>query len=466
MPDTAKHLLHTGLTSIQGPLIFLRGVRDAGLYERVEVLGADGTRRMGRVVSIADRNVVVEVFQGSDGLSIGRTQLRFLSEPVMLDVGSGMLGRVYNGVGQPIDGGPPPAIRDRLRVDGNAINPVRREVPSEFIETGISAIDAMNSLVRGQKLPIFSGSGLNHDRLASSIARFARLRSGDTSDFADRVRRHRRHLRHRRALPPRDGRVRRLERMALFLNLASDPSAERLLTPSIALTAAEYLAYSRRSSRAGDPHRHDQLLRGPARDIVQPWRGARAARDTRATCTPTWPPSTNGPVASAARAGSITQIPILTMPNDDITHPIPDLSGYITEGQIVLDRDLERRGIFPPIALLPCLSRLMNKGIGPDTTAADHPALASQLYAAYAHARHLKLLSNVVGEEGLSESDRALLRFGEQMENDFLQQGDQRRTLEETFDVGWRLLAHLPDEILVRLSDSQIAEHVAPRRHG
>jgi V/A-type H+-transporting ATPase subunit B len=465
MPDTAKHLLHTGLTSIQGPLIFLRGVRDAGLYERVEVLGADGTRRMGRVVSIADRNVVVEVFQGSDGLSIGRTQLRFLSEPVMLDVGSGMLGRVYNGVGQPIDGGPPPAIRDRLRVDGNAINPVRREVPSEFIETGISAIDAMNSLVRGQKLPIFSGSGLNHDRLASSIARFARLRSGDTSDFAivfaaigvtfDTAEHFRREMDEYGAL----------ERMALFLNLASDPSAERLLTPRIALTAAEYLAYSE--------GRHVLVILTDMTNYCEALREISSSHG-EVPSRKGYPGYMYSDLATIyeragrirGRAGSITQIPILTMPNDDITHPIPDLSGYITEGQIVLDRDLERRGIFPPIALLPCLSRLMNKGIGPDTTAADHPALASQLYAAYAHARHLKLLSNVVGEEGLSESDRALLRFGEQMENDFLQQGDQRRTLEETFDVGWRLLAHLPDEILVRLSDSQIAEHVAPRRHG
>ncbi len=465
MPDSAKHLLHTGLTSIQGPLIFLRGVRDAGLYERVEVLGADGTRRMGRVVSIADRNVVVEVFQGSDGLSIGRTQLRFLSEPVMLDVGSGMLGRVYNGVGQPIDGGPPPAIRDRLRVDGNAINPVRREVPSEFIETGISAIDAMNSLVRGQKLPIFSGSGLNHDRLASSIARFARLRSGDTSDFAivfaaigvtfDTAEHFRREMDEYGAL----------ERMALFLNLASDPSAERLLTPRIALTAAEYLAYSE--------GRHVLVILTDMTNYCEALREISSSHG-EVPSRKGYPGYMYSDLATIyeragrirGRAGSITQIPILTMPNDDITHPIPDLSGYITEGQIVLDRDLERRGIFPPIALLPCLSRLMNKGIGPDTTAADHPALASQLYAAYAHARHLKLLSNVVGEEGLSESDRALLRFGEQMENDFLQQGDQRRTLEETFDVGWRLLAHLPDEILVRLSDSQIAEHVAPRRHG
>jgi V/A-type H+-transporting ATPase subunit B len=376
-----------------------------------------------------------------------------------------MLGRIYDGVGAPIDGGPATVAAKRLRVDGNAINPVRRDVPSEFIETGISAIDAMNSLVRGQKLPIFSGSGLNHDRLASNIARFARLRGGRAEEFAivfaaigvtfDTAEHFRREMDEYGAL----------ERMALFLNLASDPSAERLLTPRVALTAAEYLAY--------EEGRHVLVILTDMTNYCEALREVSSSHGEVPSRKgyPGYMYSDLATIYERAgrirdRAGSITQMPILTMPNDDITHPIPDLSGYITEGQIVLDRDLERLGIFPAIALLPCLSRLMNKGIGDGMTDADHPALAVQLYSSYAQARHLKLLSNVVGEEGLAESDRALLRFGEHMDNEFLHQGDQRRSLEETFEAGWRLLARLPDEALVRLSDAQIQDHVAPRRHA
>jgi len=462
-PD--RHLLHTGITSVQGPLVFVRNVAGVGLYDRVEILSPDNAPRIGRVVAIAGDHVVVEVFQGTDGLALGRTELRFLAEPITLGVGPGMLGRVYNGVGEPADGGPPPATSERLRVDGVAINPVRREVPREFIETGISAIDAMNVLVRGQKLPIFSGSGLSHDRLAANIARFARLRGDKAQDFAivfaaigvtyDTAEHFRREMDEHGAL----------ERMALFLNLASDPSAERLLTPRVALTAAEYLAYQE--------GRHVLVI---LTDITNYCEALREISSSHGEVPsrkgyPGYMYSDLATIYERAgrirgRDGSITQVPIVTMPNDDITHPIPDLSGYITEGQIVLDRDLERRGIFPPIALLPCLSRLMSKGIGADTTNKDHAAFASQLYSSYAQARHLKLLSSVVGEEGLSDLDRALLRFGDAMEADFLHQGDIRRDLDETFSIGWRLLSQLPNETLVRLSDTQIKENIEPQRHG
>lgn len=465
MFDARQHLLHTGLTSVQGPLVFVRNVSDVGLYDRVEVQTTAGGRRIGRVVSISGDNVVVEVFQGTDGLSLQQTRLRFLSEPVRLGVGPGMLGRIYNGIGEPADGGPAPSAVQRMRVDGEAINPVRREVPREFIETGISAIDAMNVLVRGQKLPIFSGSGLSHDQLAANVARFARLRGKQAEEFAivfaaigvtyDTAEHFRQEMDEYGAL----------ERIALFLNLASDPSAERLLTPRIALTAAEYLAY--------EEGRHVLVILTDLTNYCEALREVSSSHG-EVPSRKGYPGYMYSDLATLyeragrirERPGSITQMPILTMPNDDITHPIPDLSGYITEGQIVLDRDLERRGIFPPVALLPCLSRLMSKGIGADMTDKDHAAFAAQLYSSYAQSRHLKLLSSVVGEEGLSQSDRALLRFGESMENEFLHQGSQRRDLEETFAVGWRLLAQLPDESLVRLSDAQIKEHIVPVRHG
>ncbi|MDH3712877.1 MAG: V-type ATP synthase subunit B [Gammaproteobacteria bacterium] len=465
MISVEHNLLHTGLTSVQGPLVFVRNVQDVGLYDRVEVIAPDDSVRAGRVVSIAAQNAVVEIFQGTDGLSLSETRLRFLAEPVQLAVGPGMLGRVYDGVGQPMDGGPPIAAERKLRVDGSAINPVRRDVPREFIETGVSSVDAMNVLVRGQKLPIFSGSGLSHDRLASNIARFAKLRGAKQQDFAivfaaigvtfDTAEHFRREMDEFGAL----------QRIALFLNLASDPSAERLLTPRVALTAAEYLAF--------EEGRHVLVI---LTDITNYCEALREVSSSHGEIPSRkgYPGYMYSDLATLyeragrirGREGSITQVPILTMPNDDITHPVADLSGYITEGQIVLDRDLDRRGVFPPVALLPSLSRLMSKGSGKGMTDEDHPALASQLYSSYAQAQHLKVLSSVVGEEGLSKSDRALLQFGERMENDFLNQGDVRRTLEDTFEIGWRLLAALPNEVLVRLSDQQIEQHLASFRHG
>ena len=465
MFDARKHLMHTGITSVQGPLVFVKNVSDVGLYERVDVLTNTGIRRTGRVVSIAGEKLIVEVYQGTDGLSLQQTRLRFLSEPVRMDVGPGMLGRVYNGIGEPVDGGPPTNAAQRLRVDGEAINPVRREVPREFIETGISTIDAMNVLVRGQKLPIFSGSGLSHDQLAANIARFARLRGENVEEFAivfaavgvtyDTAEHFRKEMDEYGAL----------ERIALFLNLASDPSAERLLTPRIALTAAEYLAY--------EEGRHVLVIITDLTNYCEALREVSSSHG-EVPSRKGYPGYMYSDLASIYeragrirdRRGSITQMPILTMPNDDITHPIPDLSGYITEGQIVLDRDLERRGIFPPVALLPCLSRLMSKGIGADMTDKDHADFAAQLYSCYAQAHRLRLLSSVVGEEGLSQSDRALLRFGEKMENEFIHQGEQRRNLEETFAIGWRLLAELPNDALVRLSDTQIDEHLTVLRDG
>jgi V/A-type H+-transporting ATPase subunit B len=467
MLDPARHLYHRGVQGVEGPLVFVEDTQKVSLHERVEVQTPEGASRIGRVVALssskAGSRAVVEVFQGTDGLSPGETRLRFLGEPILLEVGPGLAGRVFNGVGEPADGGPRITGGTRARVDGAAVNPVRRDVPSEFIETGISAIDAMNSLVRGQKLPIFSGSGLSHDRLAARIARYARLRQGAAGEFAivfaaigvtsDTAEAFRREMEDYGAL----------DRMALFLNLASDPAAERLLTPRVALTVAEYLAF--------EEGRHVLVILTDMTNYCEALREVSASRNE----TPGrrgYPGYMYSDLAAIyeragrirGRAGSVTQIPILTMPGDDITHPIPDLSGYITEGQIVLDRALEQRGLFPPVALLPSLSRLMHHGIGAGRTDADHGAFAAQIYAAYAQARHLRVLSSVVGEEGLSAADRRLLHFGEKLEREFLHQGDERRSLEDSFDLGWRLLAELPNEALVRLSNAQIDKHLKHRR--
>ncbi len=465
MINTNAHLTHRGLTGIRGPLVFVRNTGNVGLHHRVEVMTGDGETRLGRVVAIDQNQIVVETFQGTDGLALGKSGVRFLDEPIMLDVGKGMLGRVFNGVGNPLDGGPAINPEKRMRIDGGSLNPARREPPTEFIETGFSAIDALNSLVRGQKLPVFSGSGLDHNRLATHIARYARLPGQDQGNFAvvfgaigvtyEVADQFRREMEDFGAL----------DRIALFLNLASDPSAERLLTPRMALTAAEYLAY--------EEDRHVLVILTDMTNYCEALREVSASHG-EIPSRKGYPGYMYSDLASIyeragriiGRKGSITQVPILTMPNDDLTHPIPDLTGYITEGQIVLDRALQRRKIFPPIKLLPSLSRLMSDGIGEGLTDVDHPALAQQLYAVYAQAHRIRLLSSVVGEEGLSEIDRKILQCGQEMDARFIQQQNERRDLSETMAIGWQLLSTLPDEALSRLSDAQILRHIVALRNA
>jgi len=458
-----EQLTHYGLTGIRGPLVFVRKTGSVALNHRVEVITGDGEKRLGRVVAIDLDQVVVETFKGTDGLALGKSGVRFLHEPIMLDVGKGMLGRVFDGVGQPLDGGPKITPEKRMRVDGASINPARREPPTEFIETGFSAIDALNSLVRGQKLPVFSGSGLDHNRLATHIARYARLPGQTEDNFAvvfgaigvtyEVAEQFRREMEDYGAL----------ERIVLFLNLASDPSAERLLTPRMVLTAAEYLAY--------EEGRHVLVIMTDITNYCEALREVSASHG-EIPSRKGYPGYMYSDLASLyeragriiGKQGSITQVPILTMPNDDLTHPIPDLSGYITEGQIVLDRELQRRNIFPPIKLLPSLSRLMSDGIGEGLTDPDHPSLAQQLYSIYAQANRIRLLSSIVGEEGLSEIDRKIMLCGQQMDTEFIQQQEERRDLSETMTIGWRLLSSLPDEALAQLSDEKIAKHLAPFR--
>jgi len=446
-------------TRLAGPLLFLRRTLDVGLHDAVEVEGVDGRRRLGRVAAIDREVVTIEVLESTAGLTLAGTAVRFIGEPLSFGVAPSMLGRVFNGVGQVTDGGPPIAARERLRIDGLPINPVARAMPRDFIETGITTLDLMNSLVRGQKLPLFSGGGLPHDRIAVDIATHARLRGADGGDFAivfagigvpyDSAEYFRRSLEQGGAL----------ERTALFLNLASDSSTQRLLTPRFALTAAEYLAFhcgKHVLAILTDMTNYAEALRevSSSKGEIPSRKGFPgymysdlATLFERAGCI-------------KGAAGTLTQLSIVTMPADDIGHPIPDLTGYITEGQIVLSRDLDRRGIYPPVNVLPSLSRLMKDGTGGRYTDPDHPALASQLYAAYARALQARVLSSVVGEEGLAEIDRRYLAFGSAFEERLVVQ-DGARTLEESMAVGWKLLRGLPIAELSRLSDAQIQRHLA-----
>ncbi len=454
-------LVEGAATRLEGPLLFVRRTLEAGLDDAVEVRGGDGRTRLGRIAALDQELMTIEVLESTSGLALSDTVLRFFGEPLHFALGPGILGRVFNGIGQIMDGGPPVAARRNYPIGGLPINPVARAAPRDFIETGITAVDLMNSLVRGQKLPLFAGGGLPHERIAVDIANHARLR-GDAGDgfalvFAgigvpyDSAEFFRRSLEQSGAL----------ERTALFLNLASDSSTQRLLTPRFALTAAEYLAF--------EEGKHVLMILTDMTNYCEALREVSSAKG-EIPSRKGFPGYLYSDLATlyeragclAGYAGTLTQLPILTMPADDIGHPIPDLTGYITEGQIVLSRDLERRGIYPPISVLPSLSRLMKDGAGGEYTDPDHPALASQLYAAYARAVQTRVLSSVVGEEGLLETDKKYLEFGSAFEQTLINQ-TAPRTLEESLAVGWQLLASLPRAELSRLSDAQIAAHIGKR---
>jgi V/A-type H+-transporting ATPase subunit B len=443
-----------------GPLLYLRRTVDVGLNESVEVEGADGRVRLGRIAALDEESVVVEVLDDTAGLSLEGTRVRFFGEPLRFSVGPGLLGRIFNGIGVPVDGGPPLAAERALPVEGLPIKPSARQAPSEFLESGFTAIDLMNSLVRGQKLPLFSGGGLPHDRIAVDVACNARLPGGAGADdfaivFAGIGIPHESAEFFREELE-RSG---ALARTVLFLNLASDSSAQRLLTPRFALTAAEYLAFTE--------GKHVLAILTDITNYCEALREVSASRG-EIPSRKGYPGYMYSDLATlferAGRIlglpGSVTQLPILSMPADDITHPIPDLTGYITEGQIVVDRDLHRRDLYPPIRVLPSLSRLMKDGIGEGMTDPDHPALAAQLYAAYAQAEQTRILASVVGEEGLAETDRRYLAFGNVFEREVVNQ-PERRSLEESMEAGWRALRELPRGELHRLSDEQIEAHLA-----
>jgi V/A-type H+-transporting ATPase subunit B len=446
-------------SGIAGPLLFLRRTVDVGLNEAVEVEDGEGRARLGRVAALDENMLTVEVLEETSGLGLSGIGVRFLGEPLCFDVGPDLLGRVFDAVGRPIDGGPPVSALRHLRIDGRVINPAVRAMPRAFIETGVSSIDLLNSLVRGQKLPIFSGAGLPHDRLAIEIVRQARLRDGAAGEFAivfaavgvphDTAQRFRSAMEESGAL----------EHTVLFLNLASDSSTQRLLSPRFALTAAEYLAF--------EEGRHVLVVMTDMTNYCEALREVSASHG-EVPGRKGFPGYLYSDLATLyeragsirERPGSLTQVPILSMPADDITHPIPDLTGYITEGQIVLDRELDRADIYPPVRVLPSLSRLMKDGTGEGFTHPDHPNLANQLYAAYARAVHVRLLASVVGRDGLDELDRSFLDFAELFETRFVHQ-ESARTLEESMDIGWSLLQGLPVTELTRLSDTQIEKYLA-----
>jgi V/A-type H+-transporting ATPase subunit B len=402
--------------------------------------------------------LVVEVLESTLGLGVRDTRIRIWDEPLLFGVGPGMLGRTYDSIGRTTDGGVPIAAVRRMRIDGLAINPAARALPRDFIETGVSAIDLMNSLVRGQKLPLFSGAGLPHDRLATEIVLQSRLRHEEGSFAVVFVGMG---ISHDTAEAFRDAMASSgaLAHTAMFLNLADEPSAQRLLTPRYALTAAEYLAFVE--------GRHVLVVMTDMTNYCEALREVSASHGELPSRRG-YPGYMYSDLASLyERAGCIrglpgtlTQLPILTMPADDISHPIADLTGYITEGQIVLDRELDRRGIYPPVRLLPSLSRLMNAGTGAGFTHEDHPALANQLFACYARAAHVRVLASVMGEESLPEVDRRFLVFGREFEERLVHQ-EGRRTLEESMGLGWELLRGLPVEELTRLSKPQIDRYLS-----
>jgi len=472
-------------TRLEGPLLFLRRTLDVGLQDAVEVSGGDGRPRLGRIAAIDEDFMTIEVLESTAGMALESTVVRFRGEPLAFDVGPGILGRIFNGVGRVIDGGPQVAAHRRMPIDGLPMNPVARASPRDFIETGITTLDLMNSLVRGQKLPLFSGGGLPHDRLAVEIAGHARLRprpaerlvapspqrseaapaaAGAASggdDFVivfagigvphDSAEFFRRSLEQQGAL----------ERTALFLNLASDSSTQRLLTPRFALSAAKYLAF--------ELGKHVLVILTDMTNYCEALREVSSSKG-EIPSRKGFPGYLYSDLATLferagclrGRQGTLTQLSILTMPADDIGHPIPDLTGYITEGQIVLSRDLDRRGIYPPVNVLPSLSRLMKDGTGAKYTHLDHPALASQLYAAYARAAQVRVLASVVGIEGLADADRRYLAFGTAFEQTLASQSEAR-TLEQSMAIGWTLLSDLPKNELTRLSDAQIAAHIEAR---
>lgn len=457
---TTAGLERRGLAELRGPLAFVEGVSGIAFHEFVDLVGSDGETRPGRVLSTTEKGAIVEIFGVTDGLQLDASRVRFHGRPMRFSVGPELMGRVFDGLGRPRDGLPAPACEDRRTINGSPINPCRRAYPRDFLETGISSIDALNSIVLGQKIPIFTESGLAHDDLAMQIIRQAR--APGVEKFAVVF----------AALGlPRDTASRYLDglqasgargRIVVFLNLADDAAAERLITPRLALTAAEYLAF--------DAGYHVLVVLHDITNYGEALREISAARG-EVPSRKGYPGYLYSDLASlferagriAGRPGSITQIPIVTLPSGDLTHPIPDLTGYVTEGQIVLDREIARRGIYPPVAVLSSLSRLMSDGIGEGRTRDDHPDVAKQLYAAVAHVERARGLASIIGVDELTEIERTYLRFGERFERDVLTQGGgESRTIAQTLDRAWSVLRELPRAELTRVHPSVLEKHYAP----
>ena len=446
------------ITSVTGPLIFVEGVRDVAYNEMVDLVSPSGEKRSGQVLEVSERMALVQVFEGTQGLDAKKTKVKFKGEVAKLDVSIELLGRVLNGLGDPIDGGPKVLPQERLPIIGSPINPFGRDAPRDFIQTGVSCIDGLNTLVRGQKLPIFSGAGLPANEIIAQIINQAKVR-GEAEEFA--IVFGAMGLTHREAsfFEHSFARTGALKRVVFFLNLADDPTIERIVTPRCALTVAEFLAFKCDMQVLvilTDMTNYCEALReiSTAREEVPGRRGYPGYMYTDLATIYERAGRVKG------KKGSITQLIILTMPDDDITHPIPDLTGYITEGQLVLSRHLHRRGIYPPFDVLPCLSRLMNLGIGPGKTREDHRGVANQLYAAYAKGRDLRRLVAIIGEEALSELDRKYLKFADDFEKNFITQSpEEDRSIEKTLEIGWELLSILPVEELKQVKREHIEKY-------
>lgn len=447
-----------GLSDLSGSLVVLEGIKGASYDELVEVALETGEKRIGRIIELSEDYAVVQIFEGTSGISLTNTTVRLMGKPLMQALSKEILGRTFDGMGRPIDNLGEVYYDKKMDVNGQPMNPVSREYPRSFIQTGISAIDGLTTLIKGQKLPIFSGNGMPHDALAVQIATQARIAEdkgeefgivfgamGVSHDVANYF----------TSAFEKTGAI---ARTVMFINTSSDPIAQRILTPRCALTAAEYLAFE-----------HNMHILVILTDITSYCEAVREISSSKQEIPSRkgYPGYLYSDLASLyERAGmikgsygSVTQIPILTMPNDDITHPIPDLTGYITEGQIVLDRTLTQKNIYPPMSPLPSLSRLMKDGIGEEYTTADHPEVSNQLFSAYAKVQETRALASVIGEDELSDTDKLYMKFGEEFEKRFIGQGrDENRDITRTIDIGWELLRILPRTELDRISPELLDE--------
>ena len=449
------------ISNLSGPLMMVNKVHDVSYDELAEITLGDGEHRRGRVLEIDQDRALVQVYEGSSGIDVNSTEVRFLGDVLKLPVSKDMLGRIFNGRGDPIDGGPGIIPETYLDVNGNQMNPFSRDFPSEFIQTGISTIDGMNPLVRGQKLPIFSGSGMPHNKMAAQIARQATVISGH-SDFAVVFAAMGITFEEASFFMDDFRKTGALERTVMYVNLADDPAIERISTPRLALTAAEYLAFEKGMHVLvilTDLTNYCEALReiSAARKEVPGRRGYPGYLYTDLATMYERAGRLRG------KKGSITQIPILTMPEDDKTHPIPDLTGYITEGQIILARTLHRKGIYPPVDVMPSLSRLKDKGIGKGKTREDHADLMNQLFAAYSRGKEAKELAVILGEGALSDEDKAFAKFADDFEDKYVRQGEyENRTIEDTLLLGWELLTIVPVRELKRVRDEYIEKYLKP----
>jgi len=452
-------LEYVGLKAIKGPIIFLEGSKDIGYEDVVEIRTSSGQMRHGRVIEISGDIVAVEVFEGTDGMMLKDVYTKFLGHPLKMGLSKEVLGRTFNGAGQPIDGLGPIFSKVNLDLNGMPINPVARKYPKNYIETGISAIDTLTTLIRGQKLPIFTSTGLTHNELAVEIVKHAKIAEKEHNNFC--IVFAAMGVKHDVAqyFKSQFEQAHVMDRVSMFINTASEPIVERILAPRAALTTAEYLAFYEGY--------HVLVIMTDMTSYCEALREFSSSKG-EIPGRKGYPGYMYSDLSSLyeragmieGKSGSVTQIPILTMPNNDMTHPIPDLTGYITEGQIVLDTNLKQRGIFPPISVLPSLSRLMKDGIGKDYTRLDHGLVADQLLAAYAKFNEVTALSQVIGEDELSYNDQQFILFGKLFENHFLNQGEVSRRLGDSLDLGWDLLSLLPEAVLNRLSNAQIKTYI------